>query len=305
MGWPLRMYEPDRIYFVTCRTFQARLLMRPSGDVNQLIGGVLARSVERFGVEVFGFVFLSNHFHLLIRARPGTHAAFMQYLLSNLSKKVGRIVEWKGGFWARRYSAEPVLDDAALIGRLKYILSHGVKERLVDKCADWPGISCLPLLTGVASRAYRWFDWTRRWNKRRTAGADGSLLSDEWAETHVLRVTALPCWQGLSDGTRRAMVERLISDIEARHADSGAQAVGAGVVEQQDPHSRPRRVSKSPRPVAHTSALELLIEFAATYRSFVAAFREASLRWRRGDFDTVFPRFAFRPPLFESAARLH
>jgi hypothetical protein len=43
---------------------------------------------------------------------------------------VGRLVGWSGGFWERRYSAEPVLDDTALVGRLRYILAHGVKEGL-------------------------------------------------------------------------------------------------------------------------------------------------------------------------------
>jgi hypothetical protein len=37
-------------------------------------------------------------------------------------------VDWNGGFWERRYSAEPVLDDVALVGRLRYVLAHGVKE---------------------------------------------------------------------------------------------------------------------------------------------------------------------------------
>ncbi len=43
------------------------------------------------------------------------------------------------GFWERRYSAEPVLDDTALVGRLRYVLAHGVKEGLVERCAEWQG----------------------------------------------------------------------------------------------------------------------------------------------------------------------
>ena len=61
----------------------------------------------------------------------------MQYLRANLSRKVGRLVDWSGGFWERRYSAEPVLDDEALVGRLRYVLAHGVKEGLVERSAEW------------------------------------------------------------------------------------------------------------------------------------------------------------------------
>ncbi len=60
-------------------------------------------------------------------------------------------LDWSGGFWERRYSAEPVLDDATLVGRLRYVLAHGVKEGLVDRRAEWPGLTCLPQLLGLPS----------------------------------------------------------------------------------------------------------------------------------------------------------
>ncbi|HZI04319.1 MAG TPA: transposase, partial [Archangium sp.] len=92
-------------------------------------GGVLARAVQQSAgnVRLHAFTFASNHFHLLVWARGAALASFMQYLRANLSRKVGRLVDWSGGFWERRYSAEPVLDDTALVGRLRYVLAHGVK----------------------------------------------------------------------------------------------------------------------------------------------------------------------------------
>ena len=81
-------------------------------------------------MRLHAFTFASNHFHLLVWTRGATLAGFMQFLRANLSRKVGRLVDWSGGFWERRYSAEPVLDDEALVGRLRYVLAHGVKEGL-------------------------------------------------------------------------------------------------------------------------------------------------------------------------------
>ncbi|HYO52061.1 hypothetical protein [Archangium sp.] len=48
MGWPLRMFQGRRA-----------LLLRPSQEMNEVVGGVLARA----------FTFASNHFHLLVWAR--------------------------------------------------------------------------------------------------------------------------------------------------------------------------------------------------------------------------------------------
>jgi hypothetical protein len=43
MGRPLRFFEPEGLYFVTGRRLQGRLLIRPSPEINRIIGGVLAR----------------------------------------------------------------------------------------------------------------------------------------------------------------------------------------------------------------------------------------------------------------------
>ena len=148
MGWPLRMFQEEGFYFVASRCFQGRLLLRPSAQVNEVVGGVLARAVQQSAghVRLHAFTFASNHFHLLVWARGAALASFMQYLRANLSRKVGRLVDWSGGFWERRYSAELVLDDEALVGRLRYVLAHGVKEALVERSAEWPGLTCLPQL---------------------------------------------------------------------------------------------------------------------------------------------------------------
>ena len=129
MSWPLRMFDPKEIYFVTVRCFQGRLLLRPSRETNEVLSGVLARAARLCSIELFGFVFASNHFHLILRAPERNLPRFMQFLLTNVSKKVGWLVAWRGAFWERRYSAEPVLDDEALLGRLRYILAHGVSHR--------------------------------------------------------------------------------------------------------------------------------------------------------------------------------
>jgi REP element-mobilizing transposase RayT len=271
------------------------MLMRPSGEVNAAIGGVLARARERFGIELFGYVFLSTHFHLLIRAPEGTHSAFMQYLLSNLSRKVGRLVDWRGAFWSRRYSAERVLDDGALVARLNYILAHGVKEKLVRRCSEWPGLSCLNQLLTRVAETFQWFHWSRRWSKRRTTDVDQTLFSQEYAEPHKLQLAPLPCWSDVPETRRSDLVAGLVADIEAKH--SNEPVLGREAILKQDPQFRPDKVKRSPRPPAHSASKERLTDFVTAYREIVSSFREASVKWRGGDFQALFPPFCFRPPV--------
>ncbi|MCY1074378.1 transposase [Archangium lansingense] len=299
MGWPLRMFQEEGLYFVTSRCFQGRLLLRPSAEVNEVVGGVLARAVQQSAgtIRLHAFTFASNHFHLLVWARGAALASFMQYLRSNLSKKVGRLVDWSGGFWERRYSAEPVLDDTALVGRLRYVLAHGVKEGLVERCAEWPGLTCLPQLLGPARRLFKWFNWTKRWNKRGSEDMAGAQerFAQQWAEPVELEVAPLPCWNGLGEESRRRAVQGLVEEVEAEARARDKPVLGERAVRVQHPHTRPEHLKRSPRPLGHASTRQALRELREQYGAFVAAFREAAARWRRGDFSAPFPLFSFPP----------
>jgi len=294
MGRPLRMFVPGEIYFITVRCFQRRLLLRPSALTNELVGGVLARSVRLHGIDLFVFGFASNHLHLLVRAPAGNLPRFMQHLLTNISKKTGTLVRWRGRFWERRYSAEPVLDDVALLGRVRYIIAHGVKEGLVRRCREWPGLSALRMLWTGRPRVFRWFNWTRQSMAGSSNGA-GHPFDQRWSEQESLELAPLPV-PGLRDlRSLRRFLRSATREIEAEAARAFASVLGVRGVLRQHPHRRARPREQTTRPPCHTSVPALLQAFRERYRSFVAAFREASEKWKRGEFGTPFPDHAFRP----------
>ena len=55
-------------------------------------------------------------------------------------------------------SRRGAMSDEALVGRLRYVLAHGVKEGLVERSAEWPGLTCLARLLGPARRLFQWFN---------------------------------------------------------------------------------------------------------------------------------------------------
>lgn len=295
----IRMYGVDDVFFVTARTMQRRLLLRPSTRTNDVIGGVLAQAVERYDVELYAFVFTSNHVHLLVRIRDGLLSRFMQYLLSNIARKVGRLIDWSGTFWERRFAAEPVLDDSAMVGRLAYILAHGVKEGLVHRASQWPGLSCLGQLLDGAARTFRWFNWARRWATRRASAKLPGPFDPELAEPVSLELAVLPLWRNLAPEDRRRLLEKLVADVEAQaRQEHGKPPLGVKAVLRQDPLHRPSdRKPKKPKPLCHSVYDRLRAEFRARYQLFVAAFAEASRRYRSGEWAVEFPPFAFRPPI--------
>jgi len=294
------MPNGEEIVFVTTRCFQRRFLLRPSAETNEVLGGVLARALRLHGVELYAFSVLSNHMHLIVRAPRGNLPTFMQYLLTNISKKVGKLVGWRGSFWERRYSAEPILDDAALLERVRYVLAHGVKEGLVRLCRDWPGLSCLPFMRDGEPRSFPWFNWTRRasGNARRAARA---LLDRRWVEPEELRLTPLPIPALRSSRALCRFLERAVDAIEKQASRQYRKALGRAGVLNQRPHSKPAAARRKPRPPCHTSVPGMLEAFRERYRSFAEAFRRASVLWRTGDLSARFPEAAIKPFLWPTS----
>jgi REP element-mobilizing transposase RayT len=297
MSYPVRHFDPQTIYFITSRTMQSRFLMAPSEKTNELIGGILARAVRQCEVELFAYVFTSNHFHMMVRARSAVAMIkFMQRLQSNIAVKVGRLVDWRGRFFARRYSAEPIVDEGAQVERLTYILSHGVKEGLVSEVRQWPGLSCAgALLKGDASTLQRWRNWTRRWKMEVEEKIKLDRFAKECpAEEESLTLTPLPVWRALSAKQRAARVAELIAQIDASAPNKTNGR--ADQIANQAPHTRPRWTSHAPRPQAHASSKELWLAAVRRYEKILHAFREASCQWLAGHFDAQFPSHCFRPP---------
>src|SRR5262245_56628421 len=182
--------------------------MRPSRETNEVLGGVLARAARLMGVEVFAFNFQSNHLHLLVRAPRGNLSKFMKYVMANVARKVGWLARWRGTFWERRYSAEPVLDDEALVERLRYILAQGVKDGLVRRCRDWPGLSCLRMLVRSSRRTFPWFGWSNRWKARNDQASTDRFTRAGPSERH----SSSPCF----------LIGRLCRENAAHVACSGS-----------------------------------------------------------------------------------
>ena len=299
MAWPLRMFDSKGIYFITVRCFQGRLLLRPSRQTNDVLAGVLARAARLSSIELFAFVFASNHVHLIVRAPNGNLPRFMQFLLSNVSKKVGWLVRWRGAFWERRYSAAPILDDEALHGRVRYILAHGVKERLVRRCADWPGLSSLTMMLESRTRAAKWFNWTRRWADRR-GGVD--RYSREWAEDETLTLTPLPTSAPRAVTSQRAIIRQAIAAIEREAALDPTPVLGVKAILAQSPQFRPAHLARRRRPLCHAATMALRKFFRSQYRSWVSSFLAASAEWRKGRLEAAFPYGAVRPFLWPAHA---
>ncbi|MCP4200882.1 MAG: hypothetical protein GY769_03005 [bacterium] len=295
----LRFIPPEgSVVEVTTRTIQGRLLLRPSPQLNSLILGVLGRAQRVYGVKIHDFIFMSNHYHLLLSVRSALQLArFMGYLNGNLAKEVARLTGWKDKVWSRRYQAVLVSqEERAQIGRLRYILAHGAKENLVASPREWPGVSSLKAQLGEDTLEGIWVDRTKEFVARRR-GVE--LSFDELVEAERVHLSPLPCLQNLPGSKREALIAQLLREIESetleRGVQTGTKPLGAASVLRQRPADKPRQSKHSPAPFAHCASKTERRLLWQAYGWFLGAYLDASETLRAAG-TASFPEGAFPPP---------
>ena len=292
--------ESGTLVEVTCRVIHGRMLLKPNRPLNEMITGTLARGKRRYGVRICAAAFLSNHAHLLLEVDDAKQLAdFMGFVSSKIAREVGRRVRWREKVWGRRYSAIVVSNEAeAQVARLRYLLAHGVKEHLVARCADWPGVHAAESLTSGRALVGYWFDRTAEY-RARLRGKDFGTYTH--AKLEPLSFDPLPCWRHLDAGAYQARVTEMVASIEADAAAErrarGIAPLGVKAIQRQNAKRRPRRIKQSPAPAFHAASQRARKALVEAYHWFHAAYRDAADRLRTGDRGASFPAGSFPPSL--------
>jgi len=301
MGRPLRRHEPNTCYLVTTRCYQAQFLLRPEPVINEAVLEWLTRAQRIYpGVQIFGLCVMSNHLHLLVRDTQGELATWASYFLGNLARSVNAIRERWGVVFERRYSAEPVLDDGALLDRLVYVVTNPVNAGLCNQNRRWPGLLLwtragapeLHEASWVGRKAYR----SARYRARQRGEAPPS--PEEFRVRGTLVIYPLPTEIGSGSEGRCEIADAIATrerEIAADRRRSGKSAMTRREVLAQDWQAAPRRPKRSPRPACHTTERSLRKAFIEGFHEFVGAFREASAQWRMGIRDATFPPWSYPP----------
>ena len=299
---PRAFTQPWRLVEVTSVTIQNRYLLRPSPELNDLLLGVVGRAQRKHEMPVICLTVLSSHYHLLLLARDAQHlATFMEFVNTNISKEAGKLHDWSGTMFPNRYQHVEVSDEEAdQVARLRYCLSNGVKEFLVDRVADWPGVhSAEALVSGMPSMG-RWYDRSREYAARQLPH-EKNVDAKQFATDERVALSPLPCWAHLPEAVWRQRVAELVQEIdrEAREERerTGKKSLGVKRILAIHPHHRPMETEKSPKPRFHARKPVIWKRLWEAWKEIVSAYREASARLLGGERSVEFPDGTFPPQL--------
>lgn len=270
-----RMHLRNSIHFITNRCEHEMLLLLPKGRITEIIQGWFARSfcLHGKGLEIFAFVFLSNHFHLLVKDTQGTLAAFMWYFQGNVAKAVNRELGRQGRFWSREYDDVDVNGDTEFIDRYAYTVGNAVKAGLVDKSDQWPGWSSLEGALSDGKYCFEMLNKTKLHNAtRRGQKVDPSRFIEKWE----LELTVPPLLEDKTDAERKRYIRKLMKAAEKHYRSlrGNRPALGVENIFKQQPTDRPLHPSFRPRIKVYSFDQERRSEWLGGYRDFVGGYRE-------------------------------
>jgi hypothetical protein len=178
------------------------------------------------------------------------------------------------------------------------LLSHGVKEKLVERVQEWPGVHCVRALLEGEALTGHWFDRSREYAARNQR-EDFERL--RYATEETVFLSPVPCWAHLPPEVYRSRIAGLVESIEAVAAQerqrTGRPVAGVKAILGRHPQYRPAKLSRSPAPLVHAATKAVRDEFYAMYSWFVAVFQDAAGKLRLGDRTAHFPAGSFPPAL--------
>ena len=308
-----RYHSPHIPIHVILRAFQGRPLLVPDKRFKAIAAGVLARGLVVFGsIRLFAYVALCNHFHLEIQGQPHEIPRFIAYLKRELTKRWRPCIDWTDTIWRRGYISTALPTAQSQVRCFAYILSHGVKEKIVSRPEEWTGLHMAHQVVAGKTVKGEWVDGTRLgkalWKeKQKPEHKRRQPDLEKYTTRDPLELSPLPAWSGLSETERCAEIAVLVAQIVA---DGEAARGGEPPLGMEHARSLPQEL-RMPLPAppwfeerrgficwADPNAPETKA-YLQDYWEFQLAYREASNAYLKGDRDAAFPPGAFKPVVFE------
>ena len=302
MGRDLSFEHSDFVFFATIRTIASRLWLINNPELEQQILAYAARYAEHYGVTLYAFIVMGNHYHILARFPNGNKAAFFRDLNGIISKLTkAKVKMFEGGkLWARRVRTQVVPNKEDILDRFFYTCMNPIAAGLSQKLSEYPAYNSFSDAIRGKVRTFKVVEWHKYNNLKRK---NPNLTIAEFTKYHKLTYARLPGYESMSkaeyvDFMNREAERRRVEIVNRRKA-AGLGFATPQLLKEQEPGAKPRSTKTSDRnthrPLVLTRCITTKHKFLRWYFELVAAFRTAATKFRAGMFDVPFPPGTYRP----------
>jgi len=136
MPRPLRIEYPGCFYHVLSKGNDGRAIFQIDRDYKRFLE-LLGEFCDRFEIDLWSYVLMGNHYHLLLKTMRGNLSAAMQWLGTAYSTWFNRRHERSGHLFQGRFKSFVVEEEDYLHRLILYVHRNPVRARLVDRLADY------------------------------------------------------------------------------------------------------------------------------------------------------------------------
>jgi REP element-mobilizing transposase RayT len=254
---------------ISRRNTQRTFLLRPDDLTNRIFLYALAFAAKRFNIEIIAVSTMSNHYHAVVHDRDGVLPRFLE-LFHMLT---ARALNCHRGRWENFWAAEQpnfnyCVEQGDVLDKTVYALANPVSAHLVDKVANWPGVSSMNWLDG----------------RTITVKRPHLFFTNRMPESLSFQLSVPPRFEGdraqWADQVR-AHVANAEKAAAVKRAKAGIRVVGRKNVLAASPFDRPnnheprrrlRPLIAAKNPWARMREIEALREFRRLYHKARVAF---------------------------------
>ncbi|MDA3895087.1 MAG: transposase [Desulfobacteraceae bacterium] len=109
-----------------------------SDEDRRLFLETLAEMASRFEVDIFAYVLMSNHYHLLVQTRLANLKKAMQWMGSTYTRRFNNCHGKTGHLFQGRYKSILVQNDAYVMQLSCYIHRNPLRAGIVNRLIDYP-----------------------------------------------------------------------------------------------------------------------------------------------------------------------
>ena len=301
---PPRQIHPNKLCFVTVRAVNRCFRFVPTPRAIEIIRYCLAFTLSKYRdrIGLHEFLWMSNHFHLVLTDKTGCLPRFMEELDSLLARAINALHGTFGTAIEKGYNLVEVETDRKLVDHCVYTLANPCSAHLVERSREWKGVSSRSLKYGAPITVQRpegslWSSTPRhpereasQTSKRAKYGGRSKL--PEVVQLVLERPAIMPAF---SDGKLRRHIlkrldEREVALIRERKS-RGLRVVGWDEASKVNPRLAPEQLEEGFGTVPSFSgdSAEARIDAWRRRRSFLEAYYVALRRFLGGERNTEFP----------------
>lgn len=136
MARPLRIDYPGSLWHITARGNEQRTTFTDDVDRIRFLE-LLERTVQRFGLRLFAYVLMSNHYHLLVERGQSTLSESMHWLNGTYAGWFNRRHDRTGHLFQGRFGGFLIDREAYFQEVLRYVVLNPVRAGMVRDPGDY------------------------------------------------------------------------------------------------------------------------------------------------------------------------